>query len=657
MNETAPHRIIHVDLGEGVASLTEEPDDGRDLFAVFWRSELPLGCACLTAEQLACAGSLADLVAREVAPAVAARVSPQELDVAAAAALEHPLAFLDRFEEAPTPRDCVSVVVCTRDRPDELGRCLKSLGPVQDIAEVLVVDNAPSSDATRETVAAFSGVSYVLEARPGLSRARNTGIRAASGDVIAFLDDDVVVHPAWLPRLVAALDGPRTMAAAGLVLPAELATPAQAAAELLKGWLTGGYQPDTFGPSFLEHARRRPVPVWQIGAGANMAIRRDAFRLVGLFDERLGAGRAGCSEDSEFWYRLLAAGLEFRYEPAAVVFHTHRRETEAFYRQAHDYMRGHMAGLFVQFARHRHLGNLRQAFLTLPRYYIGRLVRDVQPSRPELVRACTLAEIRGLLRGLLALPLAIAPPPRGRRRLRPLLCDNPYPHPFTEGFFYREKMRAIHRVAPDCPVIDALEVGGGRSGLTVLLYPQARVTNIDRDDALADAPPNLDPRVHFVHGDATDLPFADESFDLVTMFDLLEHVENDRAAVGEALRVLRPGGRLLITSPNENWRFPYYRAMRRICPNEADMLAEWSHVRRGYSLDDLRRLLGLEPERAAAFISPVTVVCHDLGFSRLRGRLRRALCTLIAPVTWTGYWLQRPSGRGTETASSWLKAA
>ena len=494
--------------------------------------------------------------------------------MSAATALDHPLASLDSLPEPAGPPRSVSVVVCTRDRPDQLRRCLASLSAMAGAPTRCSSSTTPrATDETQRTVAAFPGVRYVREPQPGLSCARNTGIRVSRGEVIAFVDDDVVVHPSWMPRLVAALDRPRAMAATGLVLPDELATPAQAAAELMTGWLGRGYEPAIFDKAFLEHAGRRPAPVWQIGAGANMAIRREAFRRVGLFDERLGAGRAGCSEDSEFWYRLLAAGLECRYEPTAVVFHTHRREPEAFCRQAREYMRGHTAALFIQFARHRHLGNLRQAFLTLPRYYLGRLVRDVRPSRPKLVRACTLAELRGFLLGLLFFPLALVPTPHGRRRLRPFLRDNPFPHPFTEGFFYREKMRAIHRTAPDNAVVDVLEVGGGRSGLTRMLYPEALVTNVDRDASLADAPPNLDPRVRFVHGDAADLPFEDTSFDLVTMFDLLEHVEDDRTAVREALRVLRPGGWLLITSPNEHWRFPFYRPMRRICPSEADMLA------------------------------------------------------------------------------------
>ena len=81
--------------------------------------------------------------------------------------------------------------------------------------------------------------------------------------------------------------------------------------------------------------------------------------MVGGFDERLGAGAAGCSEDSELWYRLLAAGHTVPYEPAAVVFHHHRSDVEAVRRQAAAYLEGHVAALFIQFARrYRHLGNL-----------------------------------------------------------------------------------------------------------------------------------------------------------------------------------------------------------------------------------------------------------------------------------------------------------
>ena len=242
-----------------------------------------------------------------------------------------------------------------------------------------------------------------------------------------------------------------------------------------------------------------------------------------------------------------------------------------------------------------------------------------------------------------------------KRALKSFLDQNPFESPLTLGFFYREKMRAIHRIAPDAPVRDILEVGGGRSGLTRLLYPAATVTNLDMDASFAEAPCNRQEGVRFVCGDATHLEFQDEAFDAVTMFDVLEHIPQHERAVGEALRVLRPGGYLLVSTPNERWRFPYYGFLNPFCRTEEEMFAEWGHVRRGYSLADLEALIGLTCERSATFISPITVLCHDIAFSRAPGRVRRATCLALSPITWVGYALHRPNSRGTETASAWRK--
>ena len=235
------------------------------------------------------------------------------------------------------------------------------------------------------------------------------------------------------------------------------------------------------------------------------------------------------------------------------------------------------------------------------------------------------------------------------------LAQNPFPHPLTLGFFYREKMRAIHQVAPDLPLHHILEVGGGQSGLTAMLYPQAQITNIDLNPDYANVACNQQERVQFVCGDATALPFGDRTFDAVTMFDLLEHVPNDRQAISEALRVLRPGGVLLISTPNEHWRFPYYKVMQPICPAEADVMAEWGHVRRGYAIDQLKTLIELPCQAWATFITPLTVLGHDVAFSRLPDRLRWLVCGLLSPLTWTAYALHRLQAKGTETASVWYK--
>lgn len=242
-----------------------------------------------------------------------------------------------------------------------------------------------------------------------------------------------------------------------------------------------------------------------------------------------------------------------------------------------------------------------------------------------------------------------------KEKLGNFLARNPFGQPLTLGFFYREKMRAIHRISPDLPFKEILEVGGGQGGLTSLLYPQAQITNIDLDPKYANVPCNLQEKVRFICGDATNLPCENESFDAVTMFDVLEHIPDHQKAVSEALRVLKPKGFLLVSSPNENWRFPYYGVMKPLCPSEAEVMAEWGHVRRGYTLEELTGLIGFPCQSSATFINPSTVVCHDFAFSRLSRLKRLFFCTALTPLTWTSYWLHKPESLGTETAYAWQK--
>lgn len=137
------------------------------------------------------------------------------------------------------------------------------------------------------------------------------------------------------------------------------------------------------------------------------------------------------------------------------------------------------------------------------------------------------------------------------------LSGNPFPNGLTDGLFYREKMRAIHRVAPAAIEGPTLEIGGGRSGLASILYPNADIVTLDLDPELGRLQPPW-ARSTFVCGDACVLPFADDSFDVATLFDVLEHIEDDRRAAQEALRVVRPGGYVLVSTPEAGWHYPYF---------------------------------------------------------------------------------------------------
>lgn len=681
MTELAPLRVVHVDVGEGLEALSSaaDLDDERDLYAVFWCDGIPVGHAQLTAVQLKAPAALAELVAAYTADAVGARLFGTGFERPLIARGWPPpgpapafdeLTVLDdplgRIRAAPardaTALPTLSVVVCTRDRPEDLQRCLEALAASKmEPDEVIVVDNASATESTRDVVASFPSVRYVAEPQPGLSVARNTGAVAGSADLVAYLDDDSTVHPDWVRRLREEFADPSVMAVTGLLLPAALDTPAQVAYETPASLFHHArYQRLSYGPEFLEQTKRRGPPVWRIGGGANMAFRRSAFALVGGFDERLGAGAAGCSEDSEFWYRLIAAGWDCQYQPAVVVFHHHRAHAEPLKQQARNYIRGHVAALFVQYARHRHPGNLARAFFGLPRHLaatgareLGRIVFERLGFVSYPRSGTYMAELGGYLRGLALLPLAFRrPPPSFKPPLREFLRRNPYPNPLTLGWFYREKMAAIHAIAPDLPLRDVLEIGGGRSGLTATLYPKAWVTNAENDETIAASPYDEGSRVRFVRADATRLPFDDESFDAVTMFDVLAGIPDDSAAAREALRVLRPEGWLLLTTPNERSRFPYYRMLRPICVSEEEQVAAWGDVRRGYSVDDLERLHGSRPAATRTFVNSLTVLSHDISFSRLPKRLRRGMCALLSPLAVAGSRLRRG---GIRTAASWQK--
>lgn len=269
-----------------------------------------------------------------------------------------------------------SIVICTRHRPQDLAMCLASIrDEIASGREVVVVDNGPDR-ATEAAARAHPGVRYVAEPRPGLSRARNAGIAAASGDVVVFIDDDVRPEAGWIEPLLRRFAEPDVSVVCGLVLPDALETEAQIGFQYQLGFGGMGVLPLRFDADFVADWRRG-VPAWNIGAGANMAIRRRAALDLGGFDERIGPGAAGgCGDDSEFWHRALFAGQSAIYEPLSVVRHRHRRDGPALERQAYGYSFGHVVALFAQYARDGDRGDLVRAFIDFPAELMRRVLSE-----------------------------------------------------------------------------------------------------------------------------------------------------------------------------------------------------------------------------------------------------------------------------------------
>ncbi|WP_370149404.1 glycosyltransferase family 2 protein [Streptacidiphilus sp. EB129] len=245
---------------------------------------------------------------------------------------------------APDPAPLVSVVVATRERPTALARCLDSLARLRyPRFEVVVIDNAPVSEATWELVRTryADQVRYLREPRRGLAAAHNRGLAESLGEIVAFTDDDVLVDPDWLDALVRGFADPGVGCVTGLILPARLRTPTQILLEARGGFAKGFEQrryrldrPPADQPLF-------PFTAGRLGSGANMAFRTDALRAVGGFDPATGTGTpAKGGDDLLSFFRIVVHGHELVYQPTALVWHHHRDQPQDLDGQAFGYGAG-----------------------------------------------------------------------------------------------------------------------------------------------------------------------------------------------------------------------------------------------------------------------------------------------------------------------------
>jgi glycosyltransferase involved in cell wall biosynthesis len=228
----------------------------------------------------------------------------------------------------------LTVAICTKDRPNCLSRCLQSLLELKDRAsgpesefDILVIDNASSDDQTKRLVKQFSDIRYLSEIKPGLNFARNRALRETDCELVAYIDDDVVVDRGWLHGLQEAWsENPDAAAFTGQVLPMELETEAQILFEQ-RGGFRRGFEKICYASAVpLDDGFLYPCRTGIFGVGCNMAFRRQVLLEIGGFDEALDTGPPlPGGGDHDIFYQIIRAGYPLVYEPAYLVFHQHRR--------------------------------------------------------------------------------------------------------------------------------------------------------------------------------------------------------------------------------------------------------------------------------------------------------------------------------------------
>ena len=306
---------------------------------------------------------------------------------------------LEWDERGPVqPVPIATVVVCTRDRPEDLQRCLEAFMRLPDDGqEYLVIDNCPAGDATMELVKNYPKVRYIREDVPGSSAARNRALREAKHEFVAFTDDDAAPDPNWLRSLLQNFSDPRVMCVTGLVMPLELETEAQEWFERYSPHGRGFYR------LVFDGAKDNPLIVATVGVSASMALRKSSIDFIGLFDEDLGAGTPTVGgEDCELFARILRSGYRIVYEPRALSWHRHRRTWEELQKTLQGYGIGVYAFWTRMFLVNREFSVPLLAWGWFRYKQLPELVASLRKQPNSIPSDLLLAQLRGCISGPMA---------------------------------------------------------------------------------------------------------------------------------------------------------------------------------------------------------------------------------------------------------------
>lgn len=215
----------------------------------------------------------------------------------------------------------ISIIICTYNRANILADTLDSYNVLHRTGsyeiELLIIDNN-SSDDTLSIINKFKKkypeLRYVFEPRPGLSYARNTGIKESASDIIAFVDDDVHFDPLWLKELIKIFeDYPEASCIGGKSIPQFQTERAD--------WIIDDLLSIYGSTNSGDKIKWMTYPEHPFGL--NMAFRREVFVQVGMFDPSLGRKKKNLlsNEESELFWRISKANLKVIYTPKAIIYH------------------------------------------------------------------------------------------------------------------------------------------------------------------------------------------------------------------------------------------------------------------------------------------------------------------------------------------------